>query len=141
MIQSTVYISMRDDNDLNCSYAIIAKGTAHVLLVLRNLECAIFHYEAQKSEVSLDRYLLLKHYSNETSAYTDFLKLIGKMCKKPAASKYFLNPIQEDNRMVRTNTETEHMICEDECAVFDERLSAFQQFMEQNRYRFRLDSR
>jgi hypothetical protein len=36
-------------------------------------------------------YLLLKHYDSDSSAYRDFLKLIGKMCKKSGDSKYFWN--------------------------------------------------
>ena len=37
---------------------------------------------------------------NDLAAYNDFLRLIGKMCKKRVTSKYFANRIGEDNRML-----------------------------------------
>lgn len=44
MTESTVQISMRDENDLNCDYAIITKGAISVIVILKDLECAIFNY-------------------------------------------------------------------------------------------------
>ena len=100
MIESTVKVSMRDDNDLNCSYAIISKGNTNVIIILKDSECAIFDYNSLKADNFVYEYLLLKHYDNDSDAYKDFLKLIGKICKKQEGSKYFLNHKREDNRMI-----------------------------------------
>ena len=53
--------------------------------------------------VRMFKYLLLKQYYDNKSAYKDFLKLIGKMCKKTKSSKYFSNHRIEDNRMIHDN--------------------------------------
>ena len=132
MIESTVRISMQDDNDLNCSYAVIRKGRIEIILILRDSECAIFNFEQLKAAGAACRYLLLKHYSSPSLAYTDFLKLIGKMCKKHEDSKYFLNPRDEDNRMVCDAIGQEHIILDTEKALYAERFQDFMQFIEQN---------
>lgn len=121
---------MRDENSLGCSYAIITKDKMSIILVLRDSECAVFHYEELKNgeNEALHHYLLLKHYDSDAYAYKDFLKLIGKMCKKGRDSKYFANPQKEDNRMV-CGSDGEHMIREDERPVYDERYSDFLTFV------------
>ena len=97
--ETTVYISLRDENELNCSYAIVRKGEKRVILILQGMECAI--YDAFDLQHRADsHYLLLKHYATEAQAYRDFLKLIGKMCAKKKESKYFGIHLDEDNRMV-----------------------------------------
>ena len=77
MTESTVHVSMRAENGLGCSYAVVCKANHAVLILLRDAECAVFDLLQPDS-----RYLLLKHYADAALAYTDFLKLIGKMCKK-----------------------------------------------------------
>jgi len=81
MIKSTVYVSMRDSNGLNYSYAVIDKLGIRVIIILKDLECGVFDYEALTKTGNDYHYLLLKHYRSDSLAYTDFLKLIGKMCK------------------------------------------------------------
>lgn len=81
MIRSTVDISMQEDNGLSCSYAKIYKAGIQVIIILAQKECAIFNYSKIKQGI-YNEYLLLKHYPNTTYSYQDFLKLIGKMCKK-----------------------------------------------------------
>ena len=81
MEKSIVYISMRDDNNIDCSYSIVQKDELKVIIVLKDLECAIFDYNNLKNEIKF-KYLLLKQYYDNESAYKDFFKLIGKMCKK-----------------------------------------------------------
>ncbi len=124
MNKSIVTISMSDENELGCSYAIVDKGIATVVIIFRKSECAIYNYNVFRSG-SLNNYLLLKHYVDETSAYKDFLKLIGKMCKKAQSSKYFLNPIEEDNRMVCSVDGTEHMINDYEIITYKIRFDDF----------------
>lgn len=135
MTESTVQISMRDENDLNCNYAIITKDTISVIVILKDLECAVFNYsDLQKRECV--SYLLLKHYKNTSYAYTDFLKLIGKMCKKHKDSKYFANRIIEDNRIVFDDFNCEHGISEEERLLFESRYSEFINFVSENKCRF-----
>lgn len=135
MTESTVQISMRDENDLNCDYAIITKGAISVIVILKDLECAIFNYsDLQKRECV--SYLLLKHYKNTSCAYTDFLKLIGKMCKKHRDSKYFANRIIEDNRIIFDDFNCEHGISQGERLLFQTRYSEFINFVLENRQRF-----
>ena len=99
MTESVVKVSMIDDNNLECSYSIIRKDNLNIIIIFKDLECAIFDFDTLK-EAKEYKYLLLKHYDTRSSAYTDFLKLIGKMCKKDKSSKYFLNHKKEDNRML-----------------------------------------
>lgn len=129
MIESIVKISMQEDNDLDCSYAIIDKGNVSVIIILKDTECGIFDYSSFKKEDFVYKYLLLKHYSDASWAYKDFLKLIGKMCKKALDSKYFLNHKQEDNRMVFVDMQNEHTISEEEREGYRERYCVFQEFV------------
>jgi len=136
MIESTVKVSMRDNNNLDCSYAIINKSGISVIVILRNAECAILDYDVLKDSGSAYHYLLLKHYADDSSAYTDFLKLIGKMCKKEPDSKYFRYHKEEDNRMVNNGKMPEHMINEDECVIYENRFNLFMEFISKNRGAF-----
>lgn len=136
VVQSTVKVSMRDGNNLNCSYAIVSKANSSVLVILKDSECAIVDYDSLKAERYTYQYLLMKHYSDEADAYTDFLKLIGKMCRKHEDSKYFLNHQQEDNRMICCNLKEEHMIQKEEKKIYAERFKAFEQFVLKNRMCF-----
>lgn len=123
MTESNVHISMRADNGLGCSFAVVDKGSAAVLILLREAECAVFDLHAPES-----RYLLLKHYPDDRKALRDFYKLIGKMCAKPSDSKYFGTRKAEDNRMVVTADGQEHMLLPDEAPAFAARLEAFLAF-------------
>ncbi len=136
MTESTVKISMRDENGLNCSYAIITKDKMSIILVLKDLECAVFNYNDLKSREYEYHYLLLKHYDSASYAYKDFLKLIGKMCKKGKDSKYFANPKNEDNRMVYGCSDGGHMIKEKERPLYEERYSDFKYFVLGNKEAF-----
>ena len=128
MEKSTVYVSMRDDNNLDLSYAIIQKDELKIIIILRNSECAIFDYDELKNKHAFN-YLLLKHYPNDELAYKDFLKLIGKMCKKSKESKYFLNHKDEDNRIIYIDNLNEHMINDDENDIYKERFIDFETFI------------
>ena len=77
MEKSIVYISMRDDNNIDCSYSIVQKDELKVIIVLKDLECGIFDYNELKNEKKF-KYLLLKQYYDNESAYKDFLKLIDR---------------------------------------------------------------
>ncbi len=127
--KSIVYISMRDDNNLDCSYSIIQKEELQIIIILRDLECGIFDYHELKDE-KFYHYLLLKHYPDDESAYKDFLKLVGKMCKKSKDSKYFLNHKDEDNRIVYIDYKTEHGINDDEKNNYKERYVTYKNFVE-----------
>ena len=120
MTESAVRVSMRAENGLGCSYAVVRKGEHAVLILLRDAECAIFDHDAPES-----RYLLLKHYPDGRSALTDFYKLIGKMCAKPESSKYFGSRRDEDNRMVVLSDGSEHMLQAGEAEAYAQRLHTF----------------
>jgi len=124
MNESTVKISMKNENQLDCSYAIITKDLSSVIIILRNRECGIFDYSEINEGKSDCKYLLLKHYDSEETAYKDFLKLIGKMCKKSKESKYFGVHKNEDNRMV-ADSFGERMINEDDKCVYESRYNEF----------------
>jgi len=128
--RSTVEISMKEENVFNCSYAIITKDEISIILILRDCECAIYDYGDLRTKEHC-HYLLLKHYKNPSFAYQDFLKLIGKMCKKSKDSKYFIQRIEEDNRIVFEDSEHEHMMTDDEKKIYAERFSDFNIFMQQ----------
>ncbi len=106
MEKSTVYVQMGDA----CSYAIVDKGEKSVIIILKELECIIYDYEEFIQDNFNYHYLLLKHYPNTTSAYKDYLKLIGKMCKKSIDSKYFKNHLNEDNHIVFKSDVEEYMV-------------------------------
>ena len=120
MTESTVRVSMRAENGLGCSYAIVRKGDKAVLILLRDAECAIFDLDDPES-----RYLLLKHCPDDRAALADFYKLIGKMCAKPESSKYFGTRRAEDNRMVVPPQGPEYMLPPEEAPQYADRLAAF----------------
>lgn len=120
MTESTVHVSMRAENGLGCSYAVVRKANHAVLILLRDTECAVFDLHQPDS-----RYLLLKHYPDDRAALTDFYKLIGKMCAKPADSKYFGSRKDEDNRMVVPSQGKEYMLPPEEAPQYAARLTAF----------------
>jgi len=124
MNETIVKVSMRDENNLDCSYAIITKGPSEIVIVLRKMECGIFDYSELKKEKNDGKYLLLKHYDSEKVAYKDFLKLIGKMCTKSKESKYFGMHKDEDNRMVADNFGS-RMINADEKSYYESRYNEF----------------
>lgn len=128
MVCSTV--RMEENRALGATYAAVEKGGIGVLLLLRDRECGIFDYSA--GGLGEFRYLLLKHYDTPSRAYEDFLKLVGKMCKKSGDSKYFQNRLSEGNRMVRT-AEGEHGITREERAIYEERFTAFREFVTRER--------
>lgn len=123
MVRSVV--RMEENEALGATYAVVEKGGTGVLLLLKDRECGIFDYSAEG--LGEFRYLLLKHYDTASRAYEDFLKLVGKMCKKGEDSKYFGRRIAEDNRMVRT-AGGEHGITREERAAYEGRLAAFREF-------------
>ena len=124
MNESTVQISMKDENKLDCSYAIITKDLSGVVIVLRKMECGIFDYSEIREKRNDLKYLLLKHYDSEKTAYKDFLKLIGKMCMKSKESKYFGVHMNEDNRMIADSFGA-RMINEEEKDVYESRYNDF----------------
>ncbi len=124
MVRSVV--RMEENQALDAAYAMVEKGPAGVLLVLKDRECGIFDCTAMNSDQF--QYLFLKHYDTPSRAYEDFLKLVGKMCKKREDSKYFGAHLPEDNRMVRT-AQGEHGITREERSVYEERFAAFRRFV------------
>ena len=123
MTESTVHVSIRADNGLGCSYAIVDKSEHAVLILLRDAECAVFDLHQTDS-----RYLLLKHYADDRQALADFYKLTGKMCAKAEDSKYFGTRADEDNRMVVLPDGREHMLAPEEASSYAERLRSFLSF-------------
>ncbi len=131
MNESVVKVSMQDENELNCSYAIISKDSTSIVIILKKKECGIFDYDVIKRKDFRYEYLLLKHYDSESVSYKDFLKLIGKMCTKDKNSKYFGNHKQEDNRMVADSMGA-RMINEDEKSAYDERYNDYKKCVVEN---------
>jgi len=136
MEKSTVYVSMNDKNLIGCSYAIIEKEEKNAIIIFKDLEVGIFDYDALLKESFDYKYLLLKHYENTSKAYKDFMKLIGKMCKKSVNCKYFKNPIKEDNWMVFNDDENEHMIVKEEASNYLIRKNNYIDFIKNNRDKF-----
>ncbi|MBO4245334.1 MAG: hypothetical protein J5892_01185 [Bacilli bacterium] len=136
MQKSTVYVSMNDTNNLDCSYAIIEKESKNAIIIFKGLECIILDYDLLINDNYNNHYLLLKHYENTTKAYKDFMKLIGKMCKKSVDSKYFKKPIDEDNWMVFENDTNEHMITIEEKANYLTRKNDLINFINDNKDKF-----
>lgn len=136
MQRSIVYVSMMDRNDVGCSYAIIDKDGKNAIIVFKDLECAIYDYDALLKDDFDYKYLLLKHYENTTKAYKDFMKIIGKLCKKSSGCKYFNNPIEEDNWMVFNDDTHEHMILEEEKNTYLSRKNALTEFVKENKNKF-----
>ena len=138
MEKSTVYVSMNNKNDIGCSYAIIEKGKASIIIIFKDLECAVYDYNAFLKENFDFKYLLLKNYETSSRAYKDFMKLIGKMCKKSEDGKYFKNHVDEDNWIVFTDDDDHHMILEEEKEMFLPRKENFTNFVKNNRDKMRL---
>lgn len=136
MNRSKVGISLANDNGLGCSYAVIEKNNASVILILKDAECAVFDYDRIKSQDFSFEYLLLKHYADIGSAYKDFLKLIGKMCAKRDDSKYFGTRVDEDNRMVFGADGVCRMIRSEEISLYEERFSEYKSFVMKTKTRF-----
>ncbi len=136
MEKSVVYVSMKDRNDADCSFAIIEKEDKRAFIIFKDLECAIYDYDALLRDDFDYKYLLLKHYENTTKAYKDFMKLIGKMCKKSVNCKYFKNPIEEDNWMIFNDDTNEHMILEEEKKVYVDRKNSLTEFIRNNKDKF-----
>lgn len=136
MEKSTVYVSMRDDNNYDCSYAIITKAknknSKSAIVVLKDLECGIFDYEEFKSARDL-KFLLLKQYDNSNYALKDFYKIVGKMCHKNIESKYFLNHKKEYNRIKFIDFQTEIMDFDDNDEKLFTRYNSFLKFIEEKR--------
>ena len=137
MEKSVVYVSMKDDNNLDCNYSIIEKGEKSVIIINKDLENVIYDYNDFIKEDFNYKYLLLKHYDNSSLAYKDLMKLIGKMCKKNVDSKYFNNHIDEDNRIIFINDMDEHMILKSEKNNYSERLNSLNNFIKLNRSKLR----
>lgn len=134
MTESVVKVSMIEDNGLGCNYSIITKENLNIIIIFKDMECAIFDFDDLKTTKDF-KYLLLKHYPSGSVAYTDFLKLIGKMCKKEKSSKYFLNHKDEDNRMVVYES-GEEMISQEDKVILQERYEAFKEHVLKNIYLF-----
>lgn len=124
---------MNDKNELGCSYAIVDKGEKSVIIIFKDLECAIYDYEFFQTKDFDYKYLLLKHYEDATSAYKDFMKLIGKMCKKSIDSKYFKNHIIEDNRIIFYDDKNEHMIIGERKDEYLTRKTNLNEFIKNNK--------
>lgn len=130
MTESVVKVSMIEDNSLECSYSIISKDSMNIIIVFKDLECGILDFDDLKGS-KVFKYLLLKHYVSSSAAYTDFLKLIGKMCKKDKSSKYFSNHKKEDNRMVVSES-GEEMISQEDKVLLQGRYEAFKELVLRN---------
>ena len=136
MQKSIVYVSMKDKNEIECSYAIIEKEDKNTIIIFKDLECVIYDYDSLIKDDFNYKYLLLKHYENTTKAYKDFLKLIGKMCKKSVECKYFKNPIEEDNWMIFNSDNDEHMILDKEKINYLDRKNSLTEFIKKNKSKF-----
>jgi len=136
MEKSIVYVSMKDDNHYDCSYAVVTKEknkiTKSVIVVLKDLECGVFDYEKFKSTEDL-RFLLLKQYDNSDYALKDFYKIVGKMCHKDIESKYFLNQKEEYNRIKFVDFQTEIMDFDYNDEKLFLRYNSFLKFIEEKR--------
>jgi hypothetical protein len=129
---SLVQTLMKDENELDCNIARIKKDDNVIIIINKENDTAIYDYLSFINNLNANNYLLFKHYENPTYAYKDFLKLIGKMCKKQKSSKYFMNHIEEDNRIVFEDFENEHMITKMERDTYKERFNKFISFVESN---------
>lgn len=132
MEKSIVYVSMQENNNLECSFAIVEKATKSVIIVFKDLECVIYDYKDFQKENFDYKYLLLKHYQDEIMAYKDFMKLIGKMCKKSIDSKYFNNHINEDNNIMFINDKKEYMIKDNQLLKYN----FLKKFIKKNKSKF-----
>ena len=57
MEKSIVYVSMEENNDKECSYAIVDKGEKSVIIIFKDLECAVYDYEFFKTNEFDYKYL------------------------------------------------------------------------------------
>ena len=138
MEKSTVYVSMNNE-EFEYSYAIVDKGEKSIIIIFKDLECVIYDYEEFKLDEFDYKYLLLKQYNDSTSAYKDFMKLIGKMCKKSIESKYFKNHIVEDNRIIFTDDTKEKMLDENKNDEYLNRKNKLTEFIKNNKDKFIID--
>lgn len=136
MENSVVHISMRNENNYDCSYAIIEKEKNNtqksVIVILKDLECGVFDYNEFKNTKEL-RFLLLKQYDNSDYALKDFYKIVGKMCHKNIESKYFLNHKEEYNRIKFIDFQNETMDFDYNDAILFSRYNSFLEFIEKIR--------
>ena len=136
MEKSIVYVSMHESNGLGCSYAVVDKGEKSVIIIFKDLECVIYDYEDFIKDNFDYKYLLLKHYDDSDLAYKDFMKLIGKMCKKSIDSKYFKNHIIEDNRIDFYDDKNETMITSETNDKYLIRKKELNHFIKNNKDKF-----
>ncbi len=45
MTESVVKVSMIEDNGLGCNYSIITKENLNIIIIFKDLECAIFDFD------------------------------------------------------------------------------------------------
>jgi len=127
---SIVQTLVKDENDYGCNIARVKKDDSMIIIIQKDNEVGIYDYQEFLLENNGEKYLLLKHYNNPTYAYKDFLKLIGKMCKKSKYNKYFSTHLDEDNRMVFEDFENEHMITREEKIEYKDRYKEYTSFIE-----------
>lgn len=136
---SKVYTSMRDENNLDCSFAVIVKENSNgsdndsVLVIVKDKDIAVLDYNLYIRNNKLPpRYLLIKQHTDNKVCYKDFLKLIGKMCKNTMESKYFRNRRDEDNRMLLDLKSGNFVLSErymPEPNIYDARLKDFKEYI------------
>ena len=136
MEKSIVYVSTKKENKFECNFAIVEKSNKSVIIICRDLECVIYDYENFQKDDFDYKYLLLKHYPDEIMAYKDFLKLIGKMCKKSIDSKYYNNHIEEDNRIMFFNDKNEYMMKDSDNEILLLKYNYLKEFIIENKYQF-----
>ncbi len=139
MEESLVKVSMRSQNDYDCSFAIVTKRQGDlqksVIVILHDLECGVFDFEnLQKTDDF--RFLLLKQYDDADFALKDYYKIIGKMCHKNIANKYFLNHKDEYNRIKFIDFQTETMDFDYEDEQLCARFNVFRDFIKNFRENF-----
>ena len=132
MEKSIVYF---DTLDNKCCYAIVDKREKGVIIILNELECVIFDYDDFSNDNFNYKYLLIKYYDDFDYAYKDFLKLIGKMCKKNIESKYFKNHIKEDNSISFVDFKIEHAVSSMDLK-YEERYKKLIEYIKNNKEKF-----
>lgn len=135
MIESKVIVSMDGDNALGCSYAIVTKCSSNstVLIMFKGKDCTIVDFDALQSNNM--RCLLMKHHMNSHDTYSDFMKLIGKMCKKNETSKYFRKDYDEDNIVICTGSDERH-VKECDAGAFKDRRAKLLEFIMEHKSDF-----
>ena len=115
MATSTVTVSLKEHTFNDFSYAIVNKGLISAVLILGDKVCGIFNLlELRNVEPFRFHYLLLKHYDTDEDAQTDFVHILGELCKMNDASRYYLLPLEEDNRIIYKGYNDEHKITTEE---------------------------